>query len=63
MAQTWREARGLTVEAIASLTKIPARHVEALERGDASPLPPFYQRRGAPSRESWVRTSSSPSSA
>ena len=39
-----REARGLTVEAIASLTKIPARHVEALERGDALPLPAFYQR-------------------
>ena len=39
-----REARGLTVEAIASLTKIPARHVEALERGDTLPLPAFYQR-------------------
>jgi len=39
-----RESRGLSVEAIARLTKIPARHVEALERGDASPLPAFYQR-------------------
>jgi cytoskeletal protein RodZ len=39
-----REARGLTVEAIASQTKIPARHLQALERGDALTLPAFYQR-------------------
>jgi cytoskeletal protein RodZ len=39
-----REARGLSVEAIASQTKIPPRHLEALERGDALPLPRFYQR-------------------
>ena len=39
-----REARGLTVEAIALVTKIPSRHVEALERGDPVPLPAFYQR-------------------
>ncbi|HEV8397760.1 MAG TPA: helix-turn-helix domain-containing protein [Vicinamibacterales bacterium] len=39
-----REARGLTVEAIASQTKIPPRHIEALERGDALALPAFYQR-------------------
>lgn len=39
-----REARGLSVEAIARLTKIPSRHVEALERGDTVPLPAFYQR-------------------
>jgi len=39
-----REARGLTVEAIASQTKIPPRHIEALERGDALALPVFYQR-------------------
>ena len=39
-----REARGLSVEAIASQTKIPPRHLEALERGDAVPLPRFYQR-------------------
>jgi cytoskeletal protein RodZ len=39
-----REARGLTVEAIASQTKIPARHLQALERGDAVTLPAFYQR-------------------
>jgi cytoskeletal protein RodZ len=39
-----REARGLTVEAIASQTKIPPRHLEALERGDGWALPAFYQR-------------------
>ena len=39
-----REARGLTVEAVASQTKIPPRHLVALERGDALPLPAFYQR-------------------
>jgi cytoskeletal protein RodZ len=39
-----REARGLTVDAVASQTKIPPRHLEALERGDALGLPVFYQR-------------------
>jgi cytoskeletal protein RodZ len=39
-----REARGLTVQAIASQTKIPPRHLEALERGESFPLPPFYRR-------------------
>lgn len=39
-----REARGLTVEAIASQTKIPTRHLQALERGDLRTLPAFYQR-------------------
>jgi cytoskeleton protein RodZ len=39
-----RETRGLTVEAIASQTKIPPRHLQALERGDALALPAFYQR-------------------
>ena len=39
-----REARGLTVEAIASQTKIPPRHLEALERGDGLALPAFYRR-------------------
>ena len=39
-----REARGLTVEAMASQTKIPPRHLEALERGDALALPAFYRR-------------------
>lgn len=39
-----RETRGLTVEALASQTKIPSRHLEALERGDVTTLPAFYQR-------------------
>jgi cytoskeleton protein RodZ len=39
-----REARGLTVAAVAAETKIPQRHLEALERGDTMGLPPFYQR-------------------
>jgi cytoskeletal protein RodZ len=39
-----REARGLTVAAVAAETKISPRHLEALERGDAMSLPAFYQR-------------------
>lgn len=39
-----REARGLTVEAIAAQTKISPRHIEALERGAPLALPAFYQR-------------------
>jgi transcriptional regulator with XRE-family HTH domain len=39
-----REARGLTVAAVTAETKIPPRHLEALERGDAMGLPAFYQR-------------------
>jgi len=39
-----REARGLSVQAIALQTKIPSRHLEALERGEALGLPVFYQR-------------------
>jgi cytoskeletal protein RodZ len=39
-----RESRGLTVEALASQTKIPSRHLEALERDDVTALPAFYQR-------------------
>ena len=39
-----REARGLTVQAIALQTKIPPRHLEALERGETLALPAFYQR-------------------
>jgi transcriptional regulator with XRE-family HTH domain len=39
-----REARGLTVQAIASQTKISPHHLEALERGDPLKLPRFYQR-------------------
>ena len=40
-----REARGLTLEGIASETKIPQRHLEALEHGDLSMSSAgFYQR-------------------
>ena len=39
-----RESRGLTIEALASQTKIPSRHLEALERDDVRTLPAFYQR-------------------
>ena len=39
-----REARGLSVETVAFQTKIPSRHLQALERGDRLPLPMFYQR-------------------
>lgn len=40
-----REARGLTLERIAQETRIPQRHLEALEHGDLSAAPAgFYQR-------------------
>jgi cytoskeletal protein RodZ len=39
-----REARGLTIAAVAAATKIPLRHLEALERGDSWGVPEFYQR-------------------
>lgn len=40
-----RESRGLTLERIARETKIPQRHLEALEHGDLGPNPAgFYQR-------------------
>ena len=40
-----REARGLTLERIAQETRIPQRHLEALEHGDLGPSPAgFYQR-------------------
>ena len=39
-----REARGLTIQALAAQTKIPARHLDALERGAPVKLPVFYQR-------------------
>jgi cytoskeleton protein RodZ len=40
-----REARGLTLDQLSNDTKIPKRHLEALERGDLSALPAgFYQR-------------------
>jgi cytoskeletal protein RodZ len=40
-----RERRGLTLEQVARETKIPRRHLEALERDNLAALPgPFYQR-------------------
>jgi cytoskeleton protein RodZ len=40
-----REDRGLTLETIANETKIPRRHLEALEHDDLAATPgPFYQR-------------------
>lgn len=40
-----REAQGLTVAAIAERTRLPAKHIEALEAGDAAALPEaFYVR-------------------
>jgi transcriptional regulator with XRE-family HTH domain len=39
-----RKARGLTLVALAAQTKIPRGHLEALERGEPSRLPAFYQR-------------------
>lgn len=39
-----RKARGLTLAAVVAKTKIPRGHLEALERGDPSRLPAFYQR-------------------
>jgi len=39
-----RKARGLTLAAVAAKTKIPRAHLEALERGEPSTLPWFYQR-------------------
>ena len=39
-----REARGVTLEGITQETRIPRRHLEAIERGNLSLLPEFYQR-------------------
>src|SRR5688572_9899848 len=40
-----RERKGLTLEKLASDTKIPRRHLEALERDNLSAMPgEFYQR-------------------
>ena len=40
-----REDRGLTIDTIANETKIPRRHLEALEHDDLAATPgPFYQR-------------------
>src|ERR1043165_874086 len=40
-----RERRGLTLQQIASSTKIPRRHLEALERGDLSVVTHDFYRR------------------
>ena len=39
-----REARGLTLDGITQETRIPRRHLEAIEHGDLGALPDFYQR-------------------
>ena len=39
-----REARGLTLDGITQETRIPRRHLEAIEHGDLGALPEFYQR-------------------
>jgi transcriptional regulator with XRE-family HTH domain len=39
-----REARGLTLDSIIDQTRIPRRHLEAIEHGDLSYLPEFYER-------------------
>lgn len=39
-----RKTRGLTLAALAAETKIPRQHLDALERGEPSTLPWFYQR-------------------
>ena len=39
-----REARGLTLDDITRETKIPVRNLEALEHGNLSAIPAFYQR-------------------
>ena len=39
-----REARGLTIEAVTRQTRIPRRHIEALEHDVLGLLPDFYER-------------------
>ena len=39
-----REGRGLTLDRITQETRIPRRHLEAIEHGDLGALPEFYQR-------------------
>jgi transcriptional regulator with XRE-family HTH domain len=39
-----RKARGLTLAALEAQTKVPRRHLDALERGEPGTLPVFYQR-------------------
>jgi cytoskeletal protein RodZ len=41
-----RERRGLTLQQVSSLTKIPQRHLDAIERGDLSVVPDGPYRRG-----------------
>ena len=41
-----REARGLAVETICATTKVPVRHIRALEAGDLNELPGGVFRRG-----------------
>lgn len=44
--RTIRESRGLTIDRISSVTKIPIRYLEALERDDLRALPPRPYLRG-----------------
>jgi cytoskeletal protein RodZ len=39
-----RECHGLTLEQVSRQTRIPRKHLEALEHDKLAPLPPFYQR-------------------
>ena len=39
-----RESRGLTLDGVMRETRIPRRHLEAIEHGDLDILPEFYQR-------------------
>jgi len=39
-----RQARGLTLDGITRQTRIPRRHLEAIEGGNLTGLPEFYQR-------------------
>ena len=39
-----RECHGLTLEQLSRQTRIPRKHLEALEHDKLAPLPPFYQR-------------------
>jgi cytoskeletal protein RodZ len=41
-----REARGMDVEAVCQTTKVPVRHIRALESGDLDELPGGVFRRG-----------------
>jgi cytoskeletal protein RodZ len=37
--KTWRQERGISLEAIAASTKLSVRHLEAIESGDFKRLP------------------------